>query len=156
MKIEINKKAPNFTLPDQDNKKHKLGDYIGSWLLIYFYPKDNTPGCTKEACMIRDNFPFFEKLDLKVIGISADSVESHKKFIKKHNLPFTLLSDEKKETLEKYGVLKEKSMFGRSFMGIMRTSFLIDDKGRVVKIYENVKPAIHAEEVLEDVKDMRK
>lgn len=123
MKLEKNKKAPAFTLLDQNGKKYKLNDYKGNWLLIYFYPKDNTPGCTKEACMIRDNFPFFEKLDLKVIGISSDSVESHKKFAKKHNLPFTLLADEKKEVIKKYGVLKKKFMFGRTFLGIARTSF---------------------------------
>ena len=152
--MKLKQTAPDFTLPDQNGKNHKLSDYMSSWVLIYFYPKDNTPGCTKEACLIRDNFPFFEKLNLKVIGISADSIESHAKFSKKHNLPFTLLSDEKKEVIEKYDVLKKKSIFGRTVLGIKRTSFLIDDKGKIVKIYENVKPAVHAQEVLEDMKNL--
>jgi peroxiredoxin Q/BCP len=106
--------------------------------------------------MIRENFPLFEKLDLKIMGISADSVESHKKFAKKHNLPFTLLSDEKKEVVEKYDVLRKKLIFGRTVFGIKRTSFLINEKGKIVKIYEKVKPAIHAHEVLNDLQELKK
>lgn len=150
----IIKKAHDFSLLDQNGKEHKLSDYLGQNILIYFYPKDDTPGCTKEACMLRDDFPNFENLNAKVLGISADSVKSHKKFAEKYNLPFTLLSDEKKEVLKKYGALAEKSMFGKTFLGIKRMSFLVGKKGEILKVYENVKPAVHAKEVLEDLKDL--
>ncbi len=153
--LKIKSKAPDFTLLDQDGKEHTLSDYLGKFILIYFYPKDDTPGCTKEACMLRDDFPNFKKLQAKVLGISADSVKSHKKFAEKYNLPFTLLSDEKKVVLKKYGVLSEKSMFGKTFLGIKRMSYLIDKEGNVAKVYENVKPAVHAEEVLADLKSIQ-
>jgi thioredoxin-dependent peroxiredoxin len=145
-------KAPEFSLPDQDGKVHNLADYMGQWVLIYFYPKDNTPGCTVEACTIRDNYPDFKKLKIKVFGISVDSVESHKKFEQKFGLPFTLLADNEKKVVEQYGVWGEKKFMGRKYMGIERMSFLIDPKGKIVKIYEKVKPAEHAEEVLRDIK----
>ena len=151
--LKLKSKAPDFELLDQDGKSHKLSDYKGNFVLIYFYPKDDTPGCTKEACMLRDDFPNFKKIKAKILGISADSVKSHKKFAEKYNLPFTLLSDEKREVLKKYGVIKEKSMFGKTFLGIQRMSYLIDKEGNVAKVYENVKPAVHAEEVLEDLKE---
>lgn len=151
--LKLKSKAPDFELLDQDGKSHKLSDYKGNFVLIYFYPKDDTPGCTKEACMLRDDFPSFKKIKAKILGISADSVKSHKKFAEKYNLPFTLLSDEKREVLKKYGVIKEKSMFGKTFLGIQRMSYLIDKEGNVAKVYENVKPAVHAEEVLEDLKE---
>lgn len=153
--LKIKSKAPDFTLLDQDGKEHTLSDYLGKFILIYFYPKDDTPGCTKEACMLRDDFPNFKKLQAKVFGISADSVKSNKKFAEKYELPFTLLSDEKKVVLKKYGVLSEKSMFGKTFLGIKRMSYLIDKEGNVVKVYENVKPAVHAEEVLADLKTLK-
>jgi len=149
-------KAKDFKLLDQNGKEHKLSDYFGSWTLIYFYPKDDTPGCTKEACSIGEEFPKFKKLKAKIFGISADSVESHKKFVKKYKLPFTLLSDEKKKVIDKYGALQEKSMFGKKYIGIQRMSYLISPDGRVAKVYPNVKPAIHAEEVLKDIKEMSK
>ncbi len=153
--LKIGNKAKDFTLPDQNGKTHKLSDYLGNFVLIYFYPKDDTPGCTKEACMLRDDFPNFKKIKAKILGISADSVKSHKKFAEKYNLPFTLLSDENREVLKKYAAIKEKSMFGKTFLGIQRMSYLINKEGKVVKIYENVKPALHAKEVLEDLKNLK-
>ncbi|MDP3710749.1 MAG: thioredoxin-dependent thiol peroxidase [bacterium] len=151
MKLKIGQKAPDFKLPDQDGKIHKLSDYLGQWLLIYFYPKDDTPGCTKEACAIRDSFPAFKKMKAKVLGVSVDSVKSHKKFAEKYRLPFTILADDKKEVVEKYGVWGKKKFMGREYDGTFRTSFLIDPKGKISKIYEQVKPEIHAEEVLKDL-----
>jgi peroxiredoxin Q/BCP len=151
--IKIKTKAPAFSMPDQDGKTHKLSDYLGDWVLLYFYPKDDTSGCTKEACAIRDELPNFKKLKCKVLGVSTDSVESHKKFADKYGLPFTLLSDEDKKVVEKYGVWQEKSMYGRKYMGIARSSFMIDPKGRIAKIYQKVNPETHAEEVLQDLKD---
>jgi len=152
MKLKVGEKAPDFNLPDATGKKHKLADFKGSKLLIYFYPKDNTSGCTKEACSLRDNLPDFEKLKTQVIGISGDSVDSHAKFSQKYNLNFLLLADPERKVLEKYDVWQKKSVYGRFFMGILRTSFLIDEKGKIIKIYEKVKPAIHAQQVLEDLK----
>jgi peroxiredoxin Q/BCP len=152
--LKIGKKAPNFTLLDQNSDKHTLSDYLGKFVLIYFYPKDDTPGCTKEACAIRDDFPNFEKLNAKVFGISTDSVKSHKIFAEKYNLPFTLLSNEKRGVLEKYGALAEKSMFGKKYIGTQRMSYLIDKEGKIVKIYNKVKPEAHAAEVLEDLRNL--
>jgi peroxiredoxin Q/BCP len=152
-KIKLNTKAPDFNLPDQDGKLHKLSDYKGKWILLYFYPKDNTPGCTKEACGIRDEFKNFKNLNIVVLGVSADSSESHKKFAQKYKLPFTLLSDESKKVLKKYGVWGKKKFMGKEYEGILRTSFLINPDGKIVKIYEQVKPDIHAKEVLKDFKN---
>lgn len=152
MKLKVGQKAPEFKLPDQDGKIHSLAEYKDKWLLIYFYPKDNTSGCTKEACMIRDNFPEFGKLDAKVIGISGDSVKSHKKFSADFNLPFTLLADEQKVVLKKYGVWQEKTLYGKKYMGTVRASFLVDPTGKISRIYNNVKPETHANEVLENLK----
>lgn len=149
--IKLKTKAPSFSLPDQDGKVHKLSDYLGKWVLLYFYPKDDTSGCTKEACMIRDELPNFKKLKCKILGVSVDSVASHKKFTDKYGLPFTLLSDENKKVVAKYGVWQEKSMYGRKYMGTLRSSFLIDPSGKVAKIYEKVDPSKHAEEVLQDL-----
>ena len=151
MKIKEGQSAPDFTLSDQDGKNHSLSDFKGSWVLVYFYPKDDTPGCTKEACAIRDDIPRFDKLKVKVLGISVDSVKSHKKFAEKYNLPFTLLADEDKEVVKKYGVWQKKSFMGKEYMGTVRTSFLINPAGKVAKIYENVKPETHIEEVLSDL-----
>lgn len=151
MKLKAGDKAPDFSLPDQDGKKHKLSDYKGSWVLLYFYPKDFTPGCTKEACGIRDNFAGFGKIGAEVLGVSADSVESHKKFAQKHQLPFRLLADEEKQVVKLYEVWQRKKIMGREFFGTKRTSFLIDPAGKVAKIYKTVKPAVHAQEVLQDL-----
>lgn len=151
--IAVGQIAPDFSLPDQDGKTHSLSQYVGRWVLLYFYPKDMTPGCTKEACMIRDAFPRFEQVHAHVFGISADSVESHKKFHDSYELPFPLLSDSGKEMISQYGAWGEKKMMGKSYMGIKRMSVLIDPEGHVKKIYEQVKPEVHAEEVLADLKE---
>ena len=148
--------APDFTLPDQEGKERSLKDFQGSWVLLYFYPKDDTTGCTKEACAIRDEFPKFKKMKAVVLGMSADTTASHKKFAEKYHLPFILLSDTLKKVLKKYNVYGKKKFMGREYRGILRTSFLIDPKGRIVKIYEKVKPALHAEEVLGDLKVFQK
>jgi len=147
-------KAPDFTLPDQDGVLHTLSAYAGSWVLIYFYPKDDTPGCTKEACQLRDTFPSFEKVNAKVFGVSADTVQSHKRFANKYNLPFTLLADPDKGMIETYGVWQEKKFMGRTYMGIVRSSVLIDPKGDIAKIYPKVIPEKHAEEVLADIRSL--
>ncbi len=152
MKIRLNTFAPDFSLSDQEGKIHNLSQYKGQWILLYFYPKDDTPGCTKEACAIRDNFPAFKKLKIQVFGISVDSVKSHKKFAEKYELPFTLLADENKAVVKKYGVWAKKKFMGRKYMGTLRTSFLINPQGKIAKIYETVKPEIHAEEVLADLR----
>jgi peroxiredoxin Q/BCP len=148
--------APQFSLPDQAGEQHALKDYLGKWVLIYFYPKDDTPGCTVEAKSIRDEFPHFEKLKAVVLGISTDAVKSHEKFAKKYDLPFTLLADEQKEVVGKYGVWGLKKFMGREYEGTMRTSFLIDPSGKIAKVYENVKPAEHVAEVLADLKELQK
>lgn len=143
--------APDFTLLDQDGVLHTLSEYRGKRVLLYFYPKDDTPGCTKEACMLRDALPDFAKLDAVVLGVSADSVKSHRKFADKYGLPFTLLADEGKEVVTRYGVWGRKKMMGREYDGIFRASFLIAPDGTVEKVYENVKPEAHAAEVLKDL-----
>lgn len=153
---DVGAKAPPFELPDQDGKVHVLGDYKGKWLLVYFYPKDDTPGCTIEACTIRDQFKDFKKIGAVVIGVSTDSVKSHKKFADAYELPFTLLADENKEMVGAYGVYGEKKFMGRTYMGIKRTSFLIDPHGKIAKVYERVKPPIHAAEVVADLRALNK
>ena len=125
MAINVGDKAPSFKLKNQDAKVISLSDLKGKPVVLYFYPKDDTPGCTKEACNFRDEFPKFGKMKAEIIGVSTDSVESHKKFANKYKLPFNLLSDEKKEVVEKYGVWKEKNMYGKKYMGIERTTFII-------------------------------
>lgn len=149
--LPIGSTAPAFSLPDQDGTVRSLSDYAGKNLVLYFYPKDDTPGCTIEAQVLGDALPRFEKLATAVIGVSADSVKSHKKFCDKLGIPFPLLSDEGKEMLTAYGVWREKSMMGKRYMGIVRTTYLIGPDGTVLKAYENVKPAGHAEEVLRDI-----
>lgn len=152
MKLKVGDKAPDFNLPDATGKDHKLSDFKGKKLLVYFYPRDNTSGCTKEACSLRDNLPDFNKLKTQIVGISGDSVESHSKFSQKYSLNFLLLADSDRKVLEKYEVWQKKSMYGRFFMGILRNSFLIDEKGKILKIYERVKPDIHAQHVLADLR----
>lgn len=152
MPLKLGQKAPGFHLPDQAGKEHDLKDYAGKWVLLYFYPKDDTPGCTVEACTLRDNFPKFKKMKAVVLGVSADAVKKHAKFAEKYDLPFTLLSDEKKEMLGDYGVWAKKKFMGREYMGILRNSYLINPEGKIAKIYEKVKPQEHAEEVLADLK----
>jgi len=145
--------APDFTLLDQDGVAHTLSAHRGSRVLIYFYPKDDTPGCTKQACMLRDAMPELAKLDAVVFGISPDSVKSHRKFADKYGLPFTLLADEGHKVADAYGVWGRKKFMGREYDGIFRTSFLIDVDGKVLRVYENVKPELHADQVLKDLND---
>lgn len=153
--IEAGKKAPAFSLPDSDGNKISLKDYLGKKVVLYFYPKDMTSGCTKEACDFRDAFPNFKKVKAVVLGVSADSIERHKKFSDKYELPFLLLSDENKKVLEKYGVWKEKSMYGRKYMGIERTTVIIDEQGKIVKIFHQVKVNGHIDEVLKVIDEMK-
>ncbi len=149
---QIGTKAPTFTLVDQDGKPHSLDQYLGKQVLLYFYPKDDTPGCTTEACAIRDSFAEFEKLGMAVLGVSKDEERKHKKFSEKYKLPFTLLADTDGKVCEMYGTWQLKKFMGREYMGIARVSFLIDSKGYIKKVYETVKPAAHASEVLVDAK----
>ena len=151
----LHTQAPDFTLLDQDGAPHALHDYKGQWVLIYFYPKDDTPGCTKQACLIRDGFPSFKKLHAVVLGISTDSVKSHRKFADKYELPFTMLADEEKKVVNMYGVWQTKKMMGRTYMGTVRTSFLINPEGIVAKVYESVKPDLHADMVLADLRELQ-
>jgi thioredoxin-dependent peroxiredoxin len=146
--LEEGKKAPEIKLKDQNGNIVSLNEFKGQKVVVYFYPKDDTTGCTKEACSFRDEFPRFEKLETKVIGISPDSVESHKKFADKYNLPFTLLSDEGKETVEAYDVWKQKSMYGRNYMGVERTTYIVDEYGKIQKVFPKVKVENHIAEVL--------
>ena len=148
MSIEIGDKAPDFTLPTDGNGKVSLGKLRGQKVVLYFYPKDDTPGCTAEACGFRDSFPKFGKLEATVIGISRDTAAAHDKFKKKHELPFILAADEKGEVTERYGVWVEKSMYGRKYMGIERATFLIDEKGVVRGLWHKVKVSGHVEAVL--------
>lgn len=151
----LGKPAPDFLLPDQEGKEYTLKQYRGKWVILYFYPKDDTPGCTVEACSFRDNFSALKRAGVVVLGVSADSVKKHAKFVMKYELPFTLLSDEQKEVVNLYGVWGKKKFMGREYMGINRVSFLIDPKGKLVKIYDSVKPSEHVAEVLADVKDLK-
>ncbi len=152
--LEVGKKAPAFNLPDQDGNRHRLSEYAGRWVLVYFYPKDNTSGCTREACAIRDDWSDFRKLGAVVLGVSKDSVKSHRNFADKYELPFTLLADESTKMIEKYGAWQKKKMAGREYMGIVRISYLIDPKGKVAKVYAKVKPPGHSAEVLADLREL--
>ena len=143
-KTKIGAKAPAFTLVNQDGQKVSLKDMNGHWLVLYFYPKDDTPGCTKEACEFTGHLKHFEALRAAVIGVSPDSIESHQKFIKKHRLQVQLLSDPDHKILEKYGAWGEKSMYGRKYEGVLRTTVLIDPSGRIAHRWDKVKPAGHA------------
>jgi thioredoxin-dependent peroxiredoxin len=148
----VGQPAPAFKLQDQDGKWHSLADYKGKWVAIYFYPKDDTPGCTTQACSFRDNVFAFNKEGAVILGISVDDVESHKKFAEKHGLPFTLLADADKATSKNYGVLK-------TYMGVMemarRDTFIIDPQGRIAKHYESVDPEGHSELVLKDIQALK-
>jgi peroxiredoxin Q/BCP len=146
--IEPGKKAPAFSLKDQNGKVERLSDYAGRPVVLYFYPKDDTPGCTKEACAFRDGLPRFKTSKAAVLGVSILDEASKKRFADKHNLSFPLLADEDHAVAEKYGVWQKKSLYGRSFMGIVRTTFLIDRDGKVAKRWDNVKVDGHAEAVL--------
>ena len=146
--IEPGKKAPSFSLPDQAGKVHSLADYAGKPVVIFFYPKDDTPGYTKESCAFQDNLPRFKKSKAAVLGMSMLDAKSKAKFAKKFDLTFPLLADEDHAVMEKYGVWQEKSMYGRKYMGVARTTYLIGADGKVVKRWDGVKVDGHAEEVL--------
>ena len=150
---DVGKTAPDFALLDQEGKKVSLKDFKGKKVILYFYPKDDTSGCTKEACSFRDDFPKFKKTDAVILGVSPDSVSSHKKFAEKYKLPFTLLSDEEKKVLSKYEVWKEKSMYGKKYMGVERTTYIIDESGKIKKIFNKVKVDGHNLEVIAALKD---
>jgi peroxiredoxin Q/BCP len=147
-KLKEGDKAPDFSIENQDGKTFSLKDYKGKKVVLYFYPKDDTEGCTAESCNLRDNYSSLKKKGYEVIGISVDGVKSHKKFANKYKLPFNLLADTEKEVVEKYGVWGEKMMFGRKYMGIIRTTFIIDENGRIEKIINEVDTKNHTDQVL--------
>lgn len=147
-------KAPSFTGKDQDGRKVALADFKGKNLVLYFYPKDDTPGCTTEACNLRDNYAVLRKAGFEIVGVSPDEVEQHKKFETKYKLPFTLIADPELKILEKYGVWGAKQLYGRSFMGVNRTTFVIDAKGVIQKIFLRPKTKEHAEEILKAWKEV--
>lgn len=149
--LEIGKKAPAFSLKDQDDKTVKLSDFKGQKVILYFYPKDMTSGCSKQACNFRDLYPQFQQEGAIVIGVSKDSVKSHRKFADTYNLPFTLLSDPEQEVIRKYDVLKEKTNYGRKYLGVVRSTYLIDEKGYIVKAFSNVKAADNPQDMLDEV-----
>ncbi len=149
--LEVGDKAPAFSVKDQDGKTVKLSDFKGRKVVLYFYPKDDTPGCTTEACSFRDNLPKFEQLDVTVLGVSPDSETSHRKFADKFELPFTLLADPDKKIVEAYGAWGEKKLYGRAYMGTLRISYLIDEKGRIAAVYPKVSPAKHVDQLLKDI-----
>lgn len=144
-------KAPDFSLPDQNRKLHSLSDYKGKWIVVYFYPKDDTPGCTKEACEFRDAISEFRKRGIEIVGISKDTVESHKKFSEKFHLTFPLLADPQQRTIESYGAWGKKSFIGKEYMGTLRNTYLVNPDGDIVKTYEKVSPLTHTGQVLRDV-----
>lgn len=149
MSLNVGDIAPDFTLPtDEENKTIQLSQLKGKQVVLYFYPKDNTPGCTKEACDFRDQFPQFKDQGIEVFGISKDSAKAHTKFKQKFNLPFTLLVDANADVCEAYGVVNKKSMFGKTFLGINRSTFLIDETGKIKSIWRSVKVPGHVESVL--------
>lgn len=151
MMIEEKTKAPDFSLIDETGKQVSLSDFIGKPVVLYFYPKDNTPGCTTEACGFRDSYSKYEDLDVVILGVSPDSQKSHEKFAAKHQLPFTLLVDEDHKVSEMYGVWGKKKMMGREYFGIHRTTYLIDKNGVVARVFKGVKPINHSQEVLDAI-----
>ena len=146
--LEAGMQAPAFTLADKDGRMVSLSDFLGKKVVLYFYPKDNTPGCTRQACAFAAAYGEFEKKNAVVIGISKDSVTSHEKFAEKYNLPFILLSDPELQAIQAYGVWQEKKLYGKTSMGVVRTTFLIDEKGIIVKVMPKVKPDTNAADVL--------
>lgn len=149
--LEVGQKAPLFTLKDKDGKEVSLSDFFGKKVVVYFYPKDNTPGCTRQACAFGENYGQFKEKNTEVIGISKDSVASHVKFAEKYGLPFVLLSDPDKTAIESYGVWQEKKMCGKVSMGVVRTTFVIDENGYIEKIMPKVKPDTNAAEILAEL-----
>ena len=150
--LEAGMKAPDFTLADKNGQEVSLSDLRGSKVVLYFYPKDNTPGCTRQACAFAEAYSVFEELGVKIVGISKDSVASHVKFAEKYNLPFILLSDPERKAIESYGVWQEKKLCGKIGMGVVRTTFIIDENGIIEKVMPKVKPDTNAEEILEELR----
>lgn len=150
--LKIGQKAPEFCLPNEKGDLISLNDFLGKNVVLYFYPKDNTPGCTKEALAYKEDFEEYQKLNYEIIGISKDSVNSHKKFSEKYDLPFMLLSDTSLKTLIDYEVWAEKKLYGKTYMGILRTTYVIDKDGIIVDVYENVKPDKNSNEILCKIK----
>ena len=146
--LNVGDRAPEFTLKDKDGNEVRLSDFIGKRVVLYFYPKDNTPGCTRQACAFAGAYEEFKNKGVEVIGISRDSISSHLKFAEKHNLPFVLLSDPELEAIQSYGVWQEKKLYGKLSFGVVRTTFIIDEKGIIEKIMPKVKPDTNAEEIL--------
>lgn len=151
MTLKVGDKAPDFTLPSDQHKSISLKDFRGKKVILYFYPKDNTPGCTREACDFRDSLAQFANQNTVVLGVSKDSPEKHQKFKEKYTLPFSLLADEMGDVCEAYGIINKKSLFGRTFLGIQRSTFLIDEKGNIRAIWRKVKVTGHAKQVLDEL-----
>lgn len=147
--------APSFLLTDQHGKTHRLSDYAGQWLVLYFYPKDDTPGCTTEACSFRDEYQYIQSQGAQVLGISKDSVASHLKFAQKYNLNFPLLSDPDGEVIKAYGAWGKRSMYGRTFEGIIRSTFIINPEGTIAKHYPKVTPKEHAVAIVKDLQQLQ-
>jgi peroxiredoxin Q/BCP len=153
---DINDKAPEFTLPDQNGENLSLKDFRGQFVVLYFYPRADTPGCTIEACEFRDSYKKIEKTGAKILGISPDTPKAQKKFEEKYSLPFTLLADAEKKVCNLYGVMQEKNMYGKKVMGVVRTTFIIGPQGKIRHIFRKVKAEGHAAEVLEYLKEAMK
>ncbi|OGK26373.1 thiol peroxidase [Candidatus Roizmanbacteria bacterium RIFCSPHIGHO2_02_FULL_40_13b] len=149
--LKVGETAPDFSLLDQDGKTHTLSDYRGKWIVLYFYPNDDTPGCTKEACNFRDSHELFKKKNIQVFGVSKNTVKSHEKFAQKYSLSFPILADPEKVVLTKYGVWGEKFFMGRFFKGTYRITYLINPEGKVAKVYTKVDTALHAQEIAQDI-----
>lgn len=155
MVLQVGAKAPDFELLDEMETPRKLADYRGNPLVLYFYPKDDTPGCTKEACNFRDDYSAYQEAGVEILGVSPDTPKSHTKFKQKFGLPFPLLADTEKEVLNTYGVWGKKKSFGREYDGVLRTTYVIDSEGKIANVFENVRPADHSEQVLTAIKNMQ-
>lgn len=152
--LKAGTEAPDFLLHDKDGKEIKLSDFAGKKVAVYFYPKDNTPGCTRQACAFRDAYEDFRKKDVIVIGISKDSEKSHQKFVEKFNLPFLLLSDPELQAIQAFGVWQEKKMYGKISIGVVRSAFIINEDGKIEKVFEKAKPDTNAQEILDYLKNV--
>lgn len=147
--LQAGQKAPDFALPDQTGQVVRLSDFLGKKVVLYFYPRDNTPGCTRQACAFRDHYDGFRSQDIVVIGVSKDSTASHQKFIENYDLPFLLISDAERQAIEAYDVWKERKLYGKTSFGVMRSTFIIDEKGIIEKVFEKAKPDTNALEILQ-------